>query len=142
MSVFPKPEQVFPKPVQRNEAILEWLDRQQDEAILKWLEGQLQVVNGIQDVNTLIADASNRLDELSHDVFENGDVGTSECHTLYDILRDQQYSLEAIEKKLRVCLADFQHDALVTQFEKVGISTTKQLKILGSIEKEDAVGIS
>ena len=111
MSGFPKPEQVFPKPVQRNEAILEWLD------------GQLVVVNAIQDINTLIADASNRLDELSNNVFENGDVGTSECHTLYDTLRDQQYLLEAIEKNLRVCLADFQHASLATEFEKIGIST-------------------
>lgn len=111
---------VFPKPEQRDEAILEWLDRQ----LVDQDYGKL--VSGIQDINTLIADASNRLDELSNNVFENWDVGASECHTLYDILRDQQYALESIEQKLRVCLADHQHDALATQFEKIGISTAKE----------------
>ena len=93
--------------VLRDKAILKWLNSQRDEAILEWLQGQLQVVNGIEDISTLIADASSRLDELSHSVFENWDVRTSES------------SLEATEKKLRVSLSTFQHDALATQFEKV-----------------------
>tara|TARA_R110002153_G_scaffold230468_2_gene383680 strand:- start:689 stop:1084 length:396 start_codon:yes stop_codon:yes gene_type:complete len=105
--------------VLRDKAILKWLNSQRDEAILEWLQGQLQVVNGIEDISTLIADASSQLDELSHSVFENWDVRTSECHTLYNILRDQKSSLEATEKKLRVSLSTFQHDALATQFEKV-----------------------